>query len=81
MKRTLTVAGFTLALLLPASPAFAFHHVAIPDCGNPAAGANPTATAALRAHNPAQTLPLPPVGTPAVKDGGTVADPPCPAAE
>ncbi len=49
-----------------AGPALAFHHVALPanTCGQSdyAGGANPTATKALRTHNPAQSLPLPPVG-------------------
>ena len=49
-----------------AAPALAFHHVALPAnaCGQSdfAGGANPTAASAIRTHNPAQTLPLPPVG-------------------
>ena len=53
-------------VVLTAAPALAFHHVALPAnvCGQSdfSGGANPTAIAALRAHNPAQTLPLPPVG-------------------
>jgi hypothetical protein len=78
MKRFLTVTGLTAVLFLPATPAWAFHHVGLPDCGNEIAGNNPTARAALLAHNPAQDLPLPPVGTPAAPDpGDVVADPPC----
>jgi hypothetical protein len=81
MKRTLTVAGLTVALLLPASPALAFHHVVLPDCGADIAGANPTAAGALITHNPAQTLPLPPLGTPAAPTvDDSVATPPCPGA-
>ena len=81
MKRTLTVAGLTAALLVPASPALAFHHVVLPDCGAEIAGALPTAVTALRTHNPAQTLPLPPLGTPAAPTiNDKVATPPCPGA-
>ena len=61
----------TLASLLALSQALAFHHIGVPapECANAASGgnaggANPTATAAIKTHNPAQTLPLPPVGTP-----------------
>lgn len=62
----------TLLLLAGAAvPAQAFHHVVLPAnaCGQSthAGGANPIAVAALRAHNKAQDLPLPPVGTPAVE--------------
>ncbi len=79
MRRFVTVAGATIALLAPATPALAFHHVGLPDCGAAIAGANPTATGALRKHNPAQELPLPPVGTPAAPVvGDVVANPPCP---
>jgi hypothetical protein len=82
MKRTLILAGLTTALLFPAGPALAFHHVVLPDCGADIAGANPTALGALRAHNPALTPPLPPLGTPAAPTvDDTVADPPCPGAE
>ena len=53
-------------VLATAGPALAFHHVALPanTCGQSdfAGGANPTAISALREHNPAQSLPLPPVG-------------------
>lgn len=56
----------TALVLGGAGPALAFHHVVLPanTCGQSdfAGGANPTAVAALRTHNPAQTLPLPPVG-------------------
>ena len=55
-------------VLATAAPAAAFHHIALPAnvCGQSdfAGGANPTAVASLREHNPAQTLPLPPVGFP-----------------
>ena len=68
MHRTTTVAVACAATLLAAAPAAAFHHVGVPGstCGEGpwAGGNNPTARAALLAHNPAQDLPLPPVGTP-----------------
>lgn len=55
-----------IVVLATAAPAVALHHVALPanTCGQSdfAGGANPTAVAAVREHNPAQTLPLPPVG-------------------
>ena len=55
--------------LFSATPALAFHHVALPtECASSAAGVNagnnPTAKAAIVEHNPAQSLPLPPFGTP-----------------
>jgi hypothetical protein len=79
MRRFATVASITVALLLPTTPALAFHHVGLPDCGADIAGNNATARAALIAHNPAQDLPLPPVGTPAAPAAGdVVANPPCP---
>ena len=61
--------GLGLTPSLAATPGLAFHHVALPtECAAPAAGANagnnPTAHAAIVEHNPAQTLPLPPFGTP-----------------
>ncbi len=70
MSRTRLVVGTSIAaaaiVLGSAAPALAFHHVVLPanTCGQSdfAGGANPTAVAALRAHNPAQSLPLPPVG-------------------
>ena len=81
MKRTLVVAALTVGMLAPAGPALAFHHVVLPDCGNETAGANPVAVQALRDHNPAQTLPLPPLGTPAAPTiDDKVATPPCPGA-
>jgi hypothetical protein len=63
----LVLAGLLLAIT--ASPALAFHHVAVPadECATNAAvtpGNNPTARRAIMEHNPAQTLPLPPFGTP-----------------
>jgi len=82
MRRTLILAGLTTALLLPAGPALAFHHVVLPDCGADIAGANSTALGALQTHNPVLTPPLPPLGTPAAPTvDDTVADPPCPGAE
>lgn len=74
MKRVLAaifVSGLMLAVV--ASPAFAFHHGFVPanECGqsNHAGGNNPTATAAITEHNTAQTLPLPPAGTPGANQG------------
>ena len=79
MKRLVAVTGMTLGLLLPTTPAFAFHHVGLPQCGAEIAGNNPTAREALLAHNRAHDLPLPPVGTPAAPEvGDVVANPPCP---
>lgn len=56
----------SVIVLSSAAPALAFHHVALPAnaCGQSdfAGGANPTAITAIRENNPAQTLPLPPVG-------------------
>ncbi|HZO96642.1 MAG TPA: hypothetical protein VFB42_04645 [Gaiellaceae bacterium] len=68
MKRLLVTAAAAAALGIPAS-ASAFHHVAVPadECAPAQAGTpgdNPTAHAAIADHNPAQTLPLPPFGTP-----------------
>ena len=65
MKRLLVVVGLTVTLLAPAAPAVALHHVpSLPNCGEGGAMATVHARAAL-SHNPAQDLPLPPVGTPA----------------
>lgn len=68
-------------LVATAAPALAFHHVGVPAsvCGQSefAGGANPTATAAIREHNPAQTLPLPPVGF----DNAPIDRANCPAAQ
>jgi hypothetical protein len=68
MKRACLVTVVAM-LALPAS-APAFHHGGLPAtfCHAPAAGSpsndNGMAKEALLAHNPAQELPLPPVGTP-----------------
>ena len=68
MKRACLVC-VVAALAVPA-PAVAFHHGGLPAtfCHAPAAGSpsndNGMAKESLIAHNPAQTLPLPPVGTP-----------------
>ena len=70
LKRVL-VATLASALMLAvmAAPAFAFHHVGLPStvCAAEAAGSpsddNGMAKESLLAHNPAQELPLPPVGT------------------
>ena len=87
MKRLIAVAGLLVALAFPASSA-AFHHGFLPGgpCGESAnsGGGNPTARNAIREHNPAQTLPLPPVGTPAAdNEHSPITNPParaeCPA--
>lgn len=58
--------GAAAVVLAGAAPAAAFHHVVLPaaHCASPdqAGGNNPVAVTALRDHNPAQSLPLPPVG-------------------
>lgn len=69
MRKFLAIATLTSALVAPAA-ASAFHHVALPStvCANPAAVSpgnnNGMAKEAISTHNPAQALPLPPVGTP-----------------
>jgi hypothetical protein len=56
--------------LVAAPAALAFHHTGLPArfCAADAAGSpsnnNGQAKEAITEHNPAQTLPLPPVGTP-----------------
>ena len=69
MRRVLLalfVAGLLIAVT--ASPALAFHHVAVPadECATNAAvtpGNNEPATEAIDLHNPAKERPLPPAGT------------------
>jgi hypothetical protein len=66
--RRLAAAGAVAAgVLVPAAPAFAFHHVFVPasECGQGdfSGGSNPTAVAALLASGN-HPLPLPPAGTP-----------------
>lgn len=74
MKRLLAAAGLTVTLLVPAGPAFAFHHSpTLPDCGEGGVVSHEHAAGAL-ANNPAQDLPLPPAGTPADTTDGTRAD-------
>ncbi len=69
MKRLLILALLLGSLVLPSS-VLAFHHGGLPStvCAAEAAGSpsnnNGEAKEALIAHNPAQELPLPPVGTP-----------------
>jgi hypothetical protein len=69
MKRVAATIGLIAALALPGS-ALAFHHGGLPatQCHAATAGSpsndNGMAKEAILAHNPAQTLPLPPVGTP-----------------
>ena len=68
MKRACLVS--VVALFAMPAPAVAFHHGGLPAtfCHAPAAGSpsndNGMAKEALIADNPAQDLPLPPVGTP-----------------
>jgi hypothetical protein len=77
MKRLLILALLLGSLVLPGT-VLGFHHGGLPstDCAAEAAGSpsndNGQAKESLIAHNPAQTLPLPPVGTPgnAQGDGG-----------
>jgi len=69
MKRLLILALLLGSLVLP-STVLGFHHGGLPStfCAAEAAGSpsndNGMAKESLIAHNPAQTLPLPPVGTP-----------------
>ena len=69
MKRMLVLLVLAVALTVPAAAA-AFHHGGLPStfCAAEAAGSpsndNGMAKEAITANNPAQTLPLPPVGTP-----------------
>ena len=67
------VSALTLAVM--AAPAFACHHVGLPStmyaaeaAGSPSDD-NGMAKESLLAHNPAQGLPLPPVGTPGQDQG------------
>ncbi|HYY33644.1 MAG TPA: hypothetical protein VE693_08725 [Gaiellaceae bacterium] len=83
MKRMLALGAAIVALAAPAS-APAFHHVFLPGgpCGTSAnsGGNNPTARDALIAAG--QSLPLPPVGTPAVERSDEITGTPtatCPA--
>lgn len=69
--KKIIAAALTSALMLAvmAAPALAFHHRGVPadECAPPAAGEpgnNPKAVSAIKQHNPAQSLPLPPNGTP-----------------
>ena len=68
MKRIVLL--LVVCSLVAAPGALAFHHGALPArfCAADAAGSpsnnNGQAKEAITAHNPAQTLPLPPVGTP-----------------
>jgi hypothetical protein len=75
-KRALVAAlASMLMLTVMSAPAFAFHHAGLPStvCAAEAAGSpsndNGMAKESLLAHNPAQELPLPPVGTPGQDQG------------
>ena len=74
MKRIVLLLCVVAALAL-APAAFAFHHIGLPStvCAADAAGSpsnnNGQAKEAISEHNPAQTLPLPPVGTPGQGQG------------
>jgi hypothetical protein len=69
MKRLLVLAVLLGSLVLPGT-VLGFHHTGLPArfCAAEAAGSpsndNGMAKESLIAHNPAQALPLPPVGTP-----------------
>jgi len=69
MKRLLLILLLLASLAAPAA-ALGFHHGGLPArfCAADAAGSpsndNGMAKEAITAHNPAQTVPLPPVGTP-----------------
>ncbi|HZO49396.1 MAG TPA: hypothetical protein VFB26_04550 [Gaiellaceae bacterium] len=69
MRKLMALAVLLAALAVPGS-GWAFHHTGLPStvCANENAGSpsndNGQAKEALLAHNPAQDLPLPPVGTP-----------------
>lgn len=69
MRKLVALGAAVAALAIPAA-ASAFHHTELPAtfCHAAAAGSpsndNGQAKEAITAHNPAQTLPLPPVGTP-----------------
>lgn len=69
MKRLLILAVLLGSLVLP-STVLGFHHGGLPStaCAADAAGSpsndNGQAKESIVAHNPAQSLPLPPVGTP-----------------
>ena len=74
----LVLAGLLLAAT--ASPALAFHHTALPadECAPLQAGTpgnNPIAHNAIEDRNPAQSLPLPPAGTPAVEASPIIINP------
>jgi hypothetical protein len=74
MKRTVLLLC-VVASLAVAPVASAFHHIGLPAtaCASDAAVSpsnnNGEAKEAISAHNPAQTLPLPPVGTPGQAQG------------
>jgi hypothetical protein len=83
MKRFVLLSGIVAALAAPTG-AGAFHHVFLPGgpCGESAnsGGNNPTAVAALVSAG--HSLPLPPVGTPAVEHSDEIEGTPtatCPA--
>ena len=69
MRKIVTLVALAAALAVPAG-ASAFHHTGLPStvCANENAGSpsndNGQAKEAIGAHNPAQSFPLPPVGTP-----------------
>jgi hypothetical protein len=69
MRRIIALVVVVAALAVPTT-AFAFHHTGLPstDCANANAGSpsndNGMAKESISEHNPAQTIPLPPVGTP-----------------
>lgn len=74
-RPAIVASAMTVALLTPAAPAMAFHHVVLPafECAAAASGGHAGGTAtAVPAHNPVffpdlttENPPLPPAGTPA----------------
>ena len=76
LKRVVAAALVSVLMgAVMAAPAFAFHHGGLPStvCAAEAAVSpsndNGQAKESLLAHNPAQELPLPPVGTPGQGQG------------
>jgi hypothetical protein len=71
----------SLMLTIIAGPAFVFRHAFLPGgtCGQSenAGGNNPTATSAIKTHNPAQDqrLPLPPTSMPAAAHPKLITNP------
>lgn len=79
VRRRLALAGLTAVLLLPASPALAFHHILLPAASCAESDHAGGTTMSVAEHNPVffndgvpiLRPPLPPSGTPAVERGLT----------